>query len=394
MRKSVLLVALITMVLPCAVITPLFASPSIQLGVDILMDHYVSLLEGQRVGLITNQSGVNGRGERTSDLFFAHPHIQLTALFGPEHGIDGTASAGEYVASVTHPVFDIPVFSLYGPTREPTQAMLETIDLLVFDVQDVGARWYTYISTLQYAMRAAAGQGKAVMVLDRPNPLGGRIVEGPVLDERFRSFVGVDTLPMAHGMTTGELALFFNRSIRANLTVIPMAGYTRDMLFMDTGLPWIQTSPMIPDIQSVFKYMATGLGQGTGIIQKDFFRWIGGKGLDEHRFADLLNSADLAGVTFIPDRRDDFGGVRLQITDYRLFNPARTGLYALTYAYQLTTFPIPRGTNGQTMFEKIMGTDRIGFWWEAGYSPQDIEKAYAQELDQFRQDRERFLIYQ
>ncbi|HSV30793.1 MAG TPA: DUF1343 domain-containing protein [Atribacteraceae bacterium] len=388
-----ILVLTLTLVLPGDFSSSLSATPRIQLGVDIFLDHYTSLVAGQRIGLITNQSGVNGRGERTKDLFATHPAIQLTALFAPEHGIDGTAKAGEYVASFTHPLFGIPVYSLYGPTRKPTEAMLRDLDTLVFDVQDIGARWYTFISTLQYAMRAAAEEGKKVIVLDRPNPLGGVIVEGPVLEERFRSFVGVDTLPMAHGMTIGELSLFFNRSINAHLTVIPMAGYTRDMLFPDTGLTWIPTSPMIPDIESAFGYMATGLGEGTGIIQRDFFRWIGGRGIDENRFADLLNNSSLPGVVFIPDRRDDFGGVKLQIIDYRTFNPARTGLHALTFAYRLTGFPIPRGTDEPSMFEKIMGTDRIGHWWEAGLTPREIEQEYQQELSAFRELRKQFLLY-
>jgi len=374
-------------------ITPLFAAVPIRLGVDVFLDHYTNLVEGLRVGLITNQSGVNANGQRTSELFFQHPSIHLAALFGPEHGIDGKALAGEYVASFTHPELGIPVYSLYGPTRKPTQEMLENIDVLVFEVQDIGSRWYTYISTLNYAMQAAARAGKSVIVLDRPNPLGGTIVEGPVLEEDFASFVGVDTLPGAHGMTVGELALFFNRSINADLTVVSMEGYTRDMIYHDTGLSWTQTSPMIPDIESVFGYMATGLGQGTGIVQRDYFRWIGGKGIDTFRFADLLNSAELDGVVFIPDRREEYGGVTVHITDYRSFNPLRSGLYALTYAYKLTGFPIPRGSGEPSMFEKIMGTDRIGYWWEEGCTPQEIEKKYAQELADFREKRKQYLIY-
>ncbi len=389
-------------IVPCIVISllaisilisPLSAAVPIRLGIDVFLNHYTDLVEGLRVGLITNQSGVNANGQKTSDLFFQHPSIRLAALFGPEHGIDGKALAGEYVSSFVHPEFGIPVYSLYGPTRKPTQEMLENIDVLFFDVQDIGSRWYTYISTLNYAMQAAAQAGKKVIVLDRPNPLGGVIVEGPVLEERFKSFVGIDTLPGAHGMTVGELALFFNRSINAHLTVIPMDGYTRDMIYHDTGLPWTQTSPMIPDIEAVFGYMATGLGQGTGIIQKDYFRWIGGKGIDTFHFAELLNNAELEGVVFIPDRREEYGGVRLHITDYRTFNPLRSGLYALTYAYQITGFPIPRGSGEPSMFEKIMGTDRMGYWWEKGLIPQEIEKEYAQELADFREKRKQYLLY-
>jgi uncharacterized protein YbbC (DUF1343 family) len=178
----------------------------------------------------------------------------------------------------------------------PTEDMLKGIDILLYDIQDIGARSYTYISTLNYCMQAAAKYNLPVVVLDRPNPLGGVIVAGPMMEERFRSFVGVDILPMAHGISVGELGRYFNRKINANLTVVPMEGYDRKMIFQDTGLAWVRTSPMIPDIISAFGYMATGLGENTGVFQADQFKWIGGKGLNEVQYAALLNSAGLDGV--------------------------------------------------------------------------------------------------
>ena len=291
------------LIIAAAVVLPMrsyaqAAIPEFRLGNEVLFSRYHHLIEGKRVGLITNQSGVNSRGESTIDVLAQDPSVNLTALYGPEHGIDGQAKAGAFVESYIHPTLGIPVYSLYGSTRMPTEAMLQDIDVLLFDVQDVGARTYTYISTLNYAMKAAKQYGKSVIVLDRPNPLGGEIVEAPVLEDAFETFVGVDNLPMAHGMTVGELARFFNREIDADLTVVPMEGYTRDMIFQDTGLEWIPTSPNIPDIDSVFGYMATGLGEGTGIFQADKFKWIGGKGIDSYRFAELLNE-QACGVTFI-----------------------------------------------------------------------------------------------
>jgi len=364
-----------------------------KLGDELLMTKYHYLIEGERVGLVTNQSGVNSRGVSTIDVLAGDPSIELTALFGPEHGIDGQAKAGAYVQSYTHPTLGIPVYSLYGATREPSADMLANVDVLVFDVQDIGSRTYTYMSTLNYCMVAAQKYNKTVVVLDRPNPLGGVIVDGPVLEDGYITFVGVDNLPMAHGMTAGELAKFFNRKIGADLEVVPMQGYTRSMIYQDTGLAWVQTSPNIPDLDSVFGYMATGLGEGTGIGQGDKFKWIGGKGLDSQAFANLLNGAGLPGVWFAPEAMGDKGGARLNIIDYYSFNPAKTGFYALTYAHQLTYFTVPKSGATMVMFDKIMGTNKIGQYLEQGLSPQQVEAKYAGALKKFKEQRKQYLIY-
>jgi uncharacterized protein YbbC (DUF1343 family) len=395
MLTALTIIALILIPLDSAVKA---AVPSFKLGNEVLYSRYHHLIEGKRVGLITNQSGVNSQGLSTIDVLASDPEINLVALYGPEHGIDGKASAGARVESYDHPTLNIPVYSLYGygDQRKPTEAMLKDADVLLYDIQDIGARTYTYISTLNYVMEAAAKYGKTVIVLDRPNPLGGEIVEAPVLEDELKTFVGVDNLPMAHGMTVGELARFFNREIGVDLVVVPMEGYTRDMIWQDTELPWISTSPNIPDIDSVFGYMATGLGEGTGIRQRDQFKWIGGKGIDSNRFADLLNGAGLRGVVFIPDTRGSEGGVRLQITDYRTFNPARSGFYALAYAKQLSDFRVPK--SGSTpasvvMFDKIMGTYKVGQWLEQKLPPQEVERRYSAGLEGFKHERQKYLIY-
>ncbi|MGI6587285.1 MAG: exo-beta-N-acetylmuramidase NamZ domain-containing protein [Peptococcia bacterium] len=364
-----------------------------KLGNEVLMSKYHYLIAGKRVGLVTNQSGVNSKGESTIDILANDPTVQLTALYGPEHGLDGQARAGAYVESYIHEKLGIPVYSLYGPTRMPTAEMLANIDVLLFDIQDIGARTYTYISTLNYCQQAAQKYGKTLIVLDRPNPLGGEIVDGAVLEEPFETFVGVDILPTAHGMTVGELALYFNREIGADVRVVPMEGYMRQMIYQDTGLPWIATSPNIPDIESVFGYMATGLGEGTGVYQADKFKWIGGKGIDASKFARLLNQAGLAGVTFVPEYQGAAGGVRLKITDYRSFNPARTGLYALAYAHSLNNFKVPKSGKTMVMFDKIMGTDKIGLYLEQGLTPQQIEVKYTPRLNSFKEERKKYLIY-
>ncbi|MGE5415831.1 MAG: exo-beta-N-acetylmuramidase NamZ domain-containing protein [Acidobacteriota bacterium] len=365
----------------------------LKLGDDRLVGEYHNLIVGKRVGLVTNQTGVNSQGQSIISILAADKSINLNALYGPEHGIDGKASAGAYVKSYTHPTLKIPVYSLYGDTRMPTAEMLKNIDVLVFDIQDIGARSYTFISTLNYCMVAAQKYGKAVVVLDRPNPVGGTVVDGPVLEEPFKSFVGIDNLPVAHGMTAGELAKFYNRKIGANLTVVPMEGYERTMIWQDTGLRWVQSSPMIPDIDSVFGYMATGMGEGTGIFMADYFKWVGGKGIDSQRFASLMNSAGLPGVQFVPEKRGSSGGVRLKITDYHTFDPARTGFYALGYAHSLIHFKVPKSGKTVVMFDKIMGTNKIGQYLEQGLTPQQIEAKYASGLNAFKNERGKYLIY-
>lgn len=367
----------------------------VKLGNEVLLEKYYHLIDGKKVGLVTNQTGVDSKGVSFIDILNVTEGTKLVALYGPEHGIDGNARAGAWVESYMHPRFGIPVYSLYGSTRMPTQDMLQEIDVLIFDIQDIGARTYTYMSTLQYCLLAVEKYNKLLIVLDRPNPLGGMIVEGPVLEDPFKSFIGVDNLPMAHGMTAGELARFFNRHIRANLTVIPMEGYNRTMTFHDTGLHFVQTSPNIPDLTSAYGYMATGLGEGTGVFQADKFRWIGGKGLDSFRFAKLLNGAGLPGVLFIPETRGTAGGVYLEINDPYCFNPAKSGIYALVYAFILGDFRVPKSTSKNiVMFDKIMGTDKIGRYLEEGITPQKIEARYAPALERFKQEREHYLFPQ
>lgn len=398
MKRLLPLLLVVSMLLTTfahAVTNPWVTTP-FRLGNEVLLDKHRVLLQGKRVGLVTNQSGVNSRGESLIDIFARDPDINLTALYGPEHGIDGKAPAGVWVESYTHPVLNIPVYSLYGSTRKPTPAMLANIDVLVFDIQDIGARTYTYISTMNYCMLAAKESNKQIIILDRPNPLGGLIVDGPVLEDGFKTFVGVDNLPMSHGMTIGELALYFNRLIGADLAVVRMEGYSREMIYQDTGLSFVQTSPNIPDIESVFGYMATGLAEGTGVGMADKFKWVGGRGLESNQFSNLLNAARLPGVTFTPETRGSWGGARLKITDFRTFNPAKTGLYALFYARQLWKFTIPK--SGPTMatmvmFDKVMGTNKVGQWLERNLSPQQMEKEYQTGLNTFRREREKYLLY-
>ena len=389
------LIALVVVILVFPASGTCHATAAVKLGNEVLLESYSYLIDGKKVGLVTNQTGVDSRGISFIDILTATKGMKLIALYSPEHGIDGTVKAGTWVASYIHPRFDIPVYSLYGSTRMPTYEMLLKIEVLLFDIQDIGARSYTYMSTLQYCLVAAKKYNKPLIVLDRPNPLGGMIVEGPVLEDPFKSFMGVDNLPMAHGMTAGELARFFNRHIGADLTVIPMEGYHRDMSFNDTGLPFVQTSPNIPDLNSLYGYMVTGLGEGTGVFQAEKFCWVGGKGLDAVRFAEMLNGAGLPGVLFTPEVRGTAGGVHLEIRDPYCFNPAKSGIYVLAYAFMLGDFKVPKSTSDNIVtFDKIMGTDKIGHYLEERLTPQQIVACYTPALESFKQEREQYLLPQ
>ena len=366
---------------------------NIKLGDELLISKYHNLIDGKNIGLITNQTGVNSKGESIIATLLNYKGAKLVALYGPEHGIDGKAEASEYVKTYFDEKLKLPVYSLYGETRMPTEDMLQRVDVLVFDIQDIGARSYTYMSTLNYAITAAAKYNKPIIVLDRPNPLGGIIVEGPVLEDKYKSFVGVDNLPITHGMTAGELAKFFNRKIGAALTVVPMEGYKRNMIFQDTGLKWIQSSPHIPDVQSVFCYSASGLGEETTIVEEDNFKWVGGPGIDSNKFAELLNGAKLPGVTFVPENGSKGGGVRINISDYHTFNPTKTGIYVLAYSHKLINFTVPKSTDKISMFDKIMGTDKIGVHLDKGAGPEEILKSYEEALESFKVERKKYLIY-
>lgn len=367
---------------------------SIVLGNERLIEEYSNLIDNKSVGLITNQTGVDSKGIRTVDKIYNYKKANLLAIYSPEHGLDGKQKAGEYVESYKDEALNLPVYSLYGKTRKPTKKMLQGIDVLLFDIQDIGSRTYTYISTMNYAMRAAAENRIKFVVLDRPNPLGGEIVDGFLLEPKYESFVGVDEMPMAHGMTVGELAKFFNRKINCDLEVIEMKNYKRQYIWQDLGIDFPMTSPNIPNIESAFNYMATGIGDGTGIGQADKFLWVGGKNLDSVEFANKLNSYALPGVRFIPEDKNDRGGVKLIITDYHKFNPCRSGIYILATANLMTEIKIPDETDGKIpMFEKIIGTDKFGIMLKNKWNPDEMVLNYEEDLRNFKEIRKNYLIY-
>jgi len=253
------------------IFTPLLQAANIKLGIDVLEDHQFDKLKGLRVGLITNATGIDSNGTSTVDILRKAPGVQLVALFGPEHGVYGSDWAGAYVASSIDEHTGLRVYSLYGPTNKPTPEMLKGIDVLVYDIQDIGCRSYTFISTLGLAMEAAGEAGIKFYVLDRPNPLNGNRVEGMMLDPAFRSFTCQWNIPYVYGLTPGELAYMIERSPgwiqkKPALTIVPMTGWYRSMYWEDTGLMWIPTSPHIPTAETALNYVATGfLGEAGGV---------------------------------------------------------------------------------------------------------------------------------
>lgn len=364
------------------------------LGNERITKDFSYLIDGKRIGLVTNQTGVNADMVKTVDLLYNYPKATLTSIYSPEHGLDGKAKAGAYVDSYTDTRLNLPVYSLYGKTREPSKAMLENVDVLLFDMQDIGSRTYTYISTLNYVMRAAAKHGKTVVVLDRPNPLGATIVDGYIAEDKYLTFVGVDNLPIQHGMTVGELAQFFNRKIHCQLTIVPMQNYSRSMLWQDTGLTFVATSPNIPNITSAFGYIATGMGEGTTVGQGDKFTWVGAKGLNSETFSNALNAAGLPGVSFRPETKGSRGGARMTITDYRTFNPTKTAIYVLTIANAQKKLNVPVESGGKIpMFEKIWGGTKFGVALKNGYSAEQVIQSYQSELQAFKLERQKYLIY-
>jgi uncharacterized protein YbbC (DUF1343 family) len=384
-------------------------APKVVLGDDVFLSDTWRELHGRCVGVVTNQTGVTSRLELVVDAIRRNKDICLKALFAPEHGLRGDRAAAAYVPSYTDPRSGLPVYSLYGETRHPSEAMLAGVDVLLFDIQDVGDRAYTYISTMAYVMQAAATYHKEVWILDRPDPLGGDVVEGPVLDPSFASFVGLYPIPMRHGMTVGELARMFNQrfGIGCNLRVIAMRGWTRDMLWPQTGLTWVQSSPNIPSWQTTFVYPATGLvnsaglNNGTGQTKpfKPFF-FAGAVGLDGAKFAEYLNKRALPGVDFeaaswTPETGFWAGklmtGVELDVTDHHAFRAVRTAVELLVAVRQVAP-AIFKLENAKSL-DRDWGTDTLRRGLHAGLSAEDIVQQWDTQTRDFMTARAPYLLY-
>ena len=386
--------------------TPAFAAgtPHVLPGDDIFVSETWRELKGRRIGIVTNASGVLSGGTSVVDAVRANPQIRVKALFAPEHGLRGDHDAGTYVPSYTDPKTGLPVYSLYGETRHPSAKMLEGIDVLVFDIQDVGARPYTYMSTMAYVMESAKQYNKEIWVLDRPNPIGGVKTEGPVLDPAYKSFIGLYPIPERHGMTIGELAMMFNDhfGIGAKLRVIKINGWTRDMLWADTHLRWTPTSPNVPYALTPLVYLATGLidegGVNNGVGTDRPFEYAGGYGFDAVAFARTLNARAIPGarfepITWVPLRGfwagKTLAGALIHVDDPHAFTNVRTALEILVAARAQGRLRI---TNAAS-FDRDWGTDTVRLGLLSGASPDAIAASWESGLSSYRAVRERYLLY-
>jgi uncharacterized protein YbbC (DUF1343 family) len=389
---------------------PALAAPippaAVTLGDEVFLQENWRELRGRCVGIVTNQTGVTSQLESIVDAARRNPQICVKAIYSPEHGLRGDQPAGANVASYVDPRSGLPVYSLYGKTRHPTAEMLDGVDVLLFDIQDVGDRAYTYVSTMAYVLEAAKEFHKEDWILDRPNPLGGEIVEGPVLDPRFKSFVGLYPIALRHGMTVGELARMFDDEfgIGAQLRVIKMRGWQREMFWPATGLAWVQTSPNIPEWDTTLVYPATGLideaGINNGVGFTKPFKYAGAYGLDGARLADYLNARPIPGVFFRAASwtplsgfwsGKQLGGVELVVTNPRTFRAVRTAVEILCAVR--TVAPGLLAVHAEAL-DRDWGTDALRLGLTAGSTPEGILRSWEAQTQSFRALRARFLLYQ
>jgi uncharacterized protein YbbC (DUF1343 family) len=387
----------------------------VKLGLEKLLEAELRLLRGARVGLICNQASVSHKLRHAADLLHEHPGIDLRALFGPQHGIRGDVQ--DNMIETEHTLdteTGLPIHSLYSETREPTEAMLNTLDVLVFDMQDVGCRIYTFAYTMANCMVAARRFGKKVIVCDRPNPINGVNVSGNVLEPEHASFVGQFPIPTRHGMTLGELAQMFNNHFELNcdLEIVKMEGWERSYWQDQTDAPWVMPSPNMPTLDSAtafpgtVHFEGTQLSEGRGTTRP--FELVGAPYINPEEYARTLNDLDLPGVffrscifrpTFQKHGGTSCGGVQIHVTDRNTFEPVITGLALVKIAYDLYTAefrwkePPYEYVYDQNPFDVIAGTSSIREGIECGRSLEAMQDGWRDNLDAFRQLRQAYLLY-
>jgi uncharacterized protein YbbC (DUF1343 family) len=386
----------------------------IRTGLDVLLQHRKKLLANKRLGLVANPSSVDGQLRFLVDLFLAEKSWKVVSLFGPEHGLRGELQDQEIASSFHDSSSGLPVHSLYGQNLKPAAEMLRGIDAMVFDIQDVGSRYYTFIYTLSYIMEACKEANVEVVVLDRPNPINGKDIEGPVLEKGFESFVGRFPLPTRHGMTVGELAFYFHQELGLNckLEVVKMDDWRRDTFFEQTGLPWVLPSPNMPTVDSAIVYPGMCLLEGTNVSEGRGttrpFEVFGAPWINPDILTRHLDDFRLPGVRFRPlffqptfnkFARKLCGGAQMHITDRNEFRPVKTVLCLLSVLlkacpdfrwkdppYEFVTDRLP--------IDILWGNSWIRKDLEAGMRPDDIEEKWQALLDEFRQKRQHYLLYE
>ncbi|NIR52175.1 DUF1343 domain-containing protein [candidate division KSB1 bacterium] len=390
-------------------------TPTVETGLDRISE-YRHLFKGKRVGIITNHTAYNSENEHIVDVFGRLERVTVTALFGPEHGIRGHEEAGKEIESGSDPIKDIPIYSLYGKTKKPTQEMLAKVDLLVFDIQDIGARFYTYIYTMALAMEAAAEQNKPFVVLDRPNPITGAHVEGNILEPEFASFVGLYPIPVRHGMTVGELARMFNEQgwlangIKADLTVVQMKHWKRSSWYDETGLKFIKPSPNIPTVTTATVYPGACLLEAINVSEgrgtQTPFELFGAPWIDAKRFTQNLNALELPGVIFrdtsftpisIPGastnpkykNRACQGGV-ITVTDRSKFKPFSMGIQLVSLIHEMYPDSLQWRSS---FFDKLSGTSRVRKTVMRNDDINDLVEKWQPALAEFMATRQKYLLY-
>ncbi|MCX8104933.1 MAG: DUF1343 domain-containing protein [Ignavibacterium album] len=386
----------------------------VKTGIEVLRDRNFDILKGKKVGLVTNPTGVDSKLKSTIDILFESPEVNLVALYGPEHGVRGNYSAGEYVDFYIDETTKLPVYSLYGKTRKPTPEMLKDVDVLVFDIQDIGSRSYTYISTMGLVMEAAAENDKEVVILDRPNPLGGNRIEGNLVEDGFYSFVSQFSIPYIHGLTVGELAMLLNEEgllankVKCKLSVIKMDGWNRSMYFEETGLPWVLTSPHIPHPYSAFYYAASGIvGELRGVISIGIgytlpFQTFAAEWINSVELANKMNSFELPGVVFRPITYKPYyafgkdkmlNGVQIHILDYDAVELIPIQFYLLQAVNELYGKNLIIEGKNNDMFDKVLGTNKIRELFIQNQKVSDIIPYLNKDIDSFRTLSKKYYLY-
>lgn len=395
----------------------------VKTGIDVLESNGFKQLQGKKIGLVTNPSGVNNKLVSTVDILANAPGVELVALYGPEHGVRGDIHAGDKVSDDVDPKTGVPVYSLYGKTRKPTPEMLKDVDAIVYDIQDNGCRSFTFISTLGLLMEAAAENGKEVIVLDRPNPLGGNKVEGNLVEAGNFSFVSQFEIPYLYGLTVGELAMMLNEEgmlkgekgtndtiVKCNLTVVPMEGWSRDMVYTDTRLPWVLPSPHMPQAETSYYYPATGiLGElgymSIGVGYTLPFQMVAAQWINAAEFADALNALALPGVTFRPinikpfysvGKGENMGGVQIYITDYAKAHLTSIQFYIMQEVARM--YPehevMANADKGRfRMFDLVSGSNFIREKFTETKQYKDIEAYWNKDVESFKKKSAKYYLY-
>lgn len=406
-----------------AVLSAITLSAQVKTGVEVLRESGFAALKGKRVGLVTNPTGVDRNLKSTVDILFEAHEVELKALFGPEHGVRGDAPAGAVIeGAAVDSKTGVPIYSLYGSLKAPTKEMLKGLDAIVYDIQDIGCRSYTYISTMGNVMKVAAEAGLEMVILDRPNPLGGEKIEGCGVQPELVSFVSKFDIPYVYGLTCGELARLLNgegmigndasgRPLKCRLTVVEMEGWTRDMSYSQTGLPWVPSSPHIPSVEAAYLYPATGIAGELGICSIGVgytlpFQMMGGKDIDAVKLAEYLNKQDFPGITFRPIYATPYygglkgiiiGGVQIYITDFRAARLSEIQFRVIEAMHKLyPSMPMIGSVAEKSlqMFDKVTGNSQIRKKFAEHYRFSDISGLWYSECEQFRELSQKYYLYE